>query len=194
MLGKCFCIIVAISILAGAITGNLPLLANAALDGAARAVEVVLSLAGMTALWCGIMRVLEDVGVVRFLSRLLAPLLRAVFPTAFKSGVGREEITASVSANLLGIGNAATPFALKAMEKMEMKNPHPGVATDDMVTLAVLGAASPSLLPTTMLVLRRAAGSLSPYKIILPVWICSFLTAAFSVLLSRLWSRAGRAK
>lgn len=194
MLGKCFCIIVAISLLSGAITGNLPLLANAALDGAARAVEVVLSLMGMTALWCGIMRVLEDIGVVRFLSRLLAPLLRLVFPGAWKSGVGREEITASVSANLLGIGNAATPFALKAMEKMEAENPHPGVATDDMVTLAVLGAASPSLLPTTMIVLRRAAGSLSPYKIILPVWICSLLTAFFSVLLSHLWSRTGKAR
>ena len=194
MLGKCFCIIVTISVISGTLTGNLPLLANAALDGAARGVEVVLSLAGMTALWCGIMRVLEDIGAVRLLSRLLAPLLRAVFPTAFKHGIAREEITASVSANLLGISNAATPFALKAMEKMEAENPHPGVATDDMVTLAVLGAASPSLIPTTMIALRRAAGSLSPYQIILPVWICSLLTALFSVLFSRLWSLAGKAK
>lgn len=185
MLGKCFCIIVVISVVFSLFTGTTPSLANAALDGAAQAVTLVLSLCGMMCLWCGIINVFKKAGFIDKLSRLLSPVLRHVFPTAFKTGIAREEITSAVSANILGIGNAATPFALSAMEKMN-SSVRGGKATDDMVTLAVLACSSVDILPTTLITLRRAAGSAFPYKIIVPVWICSVCCALLAVVLCRL--------
>lgn len=192
MLGICVFVLTVISVLTAALTGRLPDLSNAIVDGAGQAVSLTLSLLGMMALWCGVMRVLTEAGVIRHLSRILSPVLRPVFPRAFRTGCAREEITAAVSANILGIGNAATPLALAAMAKLQKENPTPDTASDDMVTLSVLATVSPSLLPTTIIALRRAAGAARPYEILVPVWITSFTCAAAAVLLCRLWAWAGR--
>lgn len=191
MLGKCFFVICALSVGCAAFTGNLGELAGAAVDGAARGVTLSLSMLGMMCLWCGVMEVLRDSGAIGLLSRLLRPILSRLFPEAFRNGVGDEEITASVAANMLGIANAATPFALAAMEKMDRGNDDPAAATDDMVTLAVLGSSSISLIPTTIITLRRAAGSAAPFSIIVPVWITSFICAAAGMLLCRLAAAVG---
>ncbi|MBR4881736.1 MAG: spore maturation protein A, partial [Clostridia bacterium] len=111
MLGKCFFIICVISVVCAVITGNLPNLSNAVIDGATASVELTLTLAGNMCLWCGIMEVLRSAGAIEKFSRILSPILRHVFPSAWQTGIAREEITASISANILGIGNAATPFA-----------------------------------------------------------------------------------
>lgn len=192
MLGICFFVLTAISVLTAVFTGRLPELSNAIVDGAGQAVTLTLSLLGMMTLWCGVMRVLTEAGVIRYLSRFLSPILRPVFPRAFRTGCAREEITAAVSANILGIGNAATPLALAAMAKLQAENPTPDTASDDMVTLSVLATVSPSLLPTTVIALRRAAGAARPYEILLPVWITSLSCAAAAVLLCRLCAFAGR--
>ncbi len=191
MLGKCFFVIVVLSLVFALATGNISSLAGAAIDGAARAVEIVISLVGMMSLWCGIMNVLKESGIIEKLSRCLSPLLRFIFPNAFKSGLAKEEITFAVSANLLGIGNAATPFALSAMKKMDDASKSP-FATDDMVMLTVLACSPFNILPTTLIALRRAAGSASPYRIIVPVWICSGVCAAMSVIFCRAFAAASR--
>lgn len=100
-----------------------------------------------------------------------------------------EEIAACLSANLLGMGNAATPFALAAMEKMQKSNPDPDTATDDMVTLTVLNTAAFSLLPTTLISLRQLGGSAHAASVLLPVWLVSLLSSIAAVLLSRLLRR-----
>lgn len=191
MLGKIFGIMAIAACLFGIFTGNTEALGAAVLDGASRAVEVTLSLCGMMCLWCGMMRVLQEAGAIRRLSRLLSPFLRAFFPRAYRTGEGVEEISANISANLLGIGNAATPFALSAMEKMQRSNPHPERATSEQITLAVLNTASVSLLPANLLALRRAAGSERPYAILIPVWIASAASAAMALLLTSIprWAR-----
>lgn len=186
MMEKCFFVLVSISIIFAISTGNLQDVSNAVVDGATKAISLVLSLAGAMCLWSGIMEVLREAGAVQKLSRILSPILRRVFPKTWESGQGSEEICAALSANILGIGNAATPLALSAMEKMQAANPNKERATDDMVTFAVLGASSLDLLPTTLIALRRTAGSAAPYKIILPVWICSLVCAVAGVLLSKL--------
>lgn len=194
MLGKCFFILVIVSIICATFTGNLTKLSNAVIDGASASIELTLTLAGNMCLWCGIMEVLRTAGAIEKLSRILSPILRRVFPNAWQTGTAKEEITATLSANMLGIGNAATPFALEAMTKMQQQNPTPDTATDDMVTLAVLGTASPNLLPTTLIALRRSAGSAAPFKIILPVWICSAACAIFGVFLSRSAAKIGKSQ
>lgn len=193
MLGKCFFILCAISLICAALCGNITELSNAVIDGAADSVEIVLTLCGNMCLWCGIMEMLKEAGVIGGLSRLLSPVLRHVFPDAWETGCGKQEITAAISANMLGIANAATPFAVEAMRRMQEMNPHKERATDDMVTLAVLGSASVNLLPTTLFALRRSAGSAAPYMIILPVWICSASCAIFGVFLSRTVAALGKA-
>ena len=157
MLGKIFGIICAVSFVFSIFTGNMDALAASVLEGASDAVQITVSLIGIMSLWCGIMRVLEAAGAVAVFSRLISPLLRVFFPRAYKSKKGAEEISASIAANLLGIGNAATPLALRAMEKMQEDNPDKERASDDMITLATLNSAGFSLMPTTIIALRRAA-------------------------------------
>ncbi len=185
MLGKIFGIMCLISFVFAAATGNMPALGNAVLDGAAGAVRLTISLAGIMCFWCGIMQVLADAGLISKLSALLSPMLRVFFPTAFRTGKGAEEITANISANLLGVGNAATPLAISAMQKMQGDNPDPSRASADMITLAVLNTASVSIIPSTVIALRRAAGSSEPYLVVLPVWIVSVCCAALALILTR---------
>ena len=192
MLGICFFVLVAVSWVFALCTGHLPDLSNAILDGAGQAVSLTLSLSGMMALWCGVMKVLQKAGIIERLSRWLSPILRFVFPDAWRKGTATGEITAAVSANILGIGNAATPLALSAMAKLQGENPRKDTATDDMITLAVLGTSSLDLLPTTLIALRRAAGAARPYDILVPVWITSGISAVCAVLLCRLCAWAWR--
>ena len=186
MLGKTFGILTLTALLFGFLCGNSSALGNAVLDGAARALEVLLSLCGMMCLWGGMMRVLTQAGAIRVLSRLLRPLLRLCFPTAYRTGEGVEAISANLSANLLGVGNAATPLALEAMEQLQRHNPSPEVASSEQITLAVLNTAPLTLLPANLLALRRAAGSADPYSVLLPVWIVSLLSSAMALLLTSL--------
>jgi len=171
------------------LTGKMEALSEAALIGSGKAVTVTLSLLGMMCLWGGLMRVAERAGLLRSLTRLLSPLLRRLFPDAAARGKGLPEISAALAANMLGIGNAATPLSLAAMKAL-----HDGSdrATDDMVTFTVLGTAFPSLLPTTVITLRAAAGSDNPTDLIPLVWICSTLLAILAVLLSRALRRRAR--
>ena len=186
MLGKMFGIICLISIIGGIMLGNGEALANGILDGAAGAVTLTISLCGIMSLWCGIMKVLERAGVIEKLAALLSPMLRKFFPDAYKSGEGIGEISANISANLLGIGNAATPFALKAMEKLQKINKDKTTASPDMITLAVLNTASLNIIPTTIIALRRASGSSAPYSIIPPILITSLACSALALILCTL--------
>ncbi len=192
MLGKTFSVLCILSFFSASVTGRLSLLSGAVLAGAARAVEVTLALLGMTCLWCGVLAVFRASGLLARLCKRLLPILRPLFPTAAKTGEGIEEIAMSISANLLGIGNAATPFALLAMQKMQKTNPHPDTASDDMVTLTVLSTASLSLLPTTLITLRHSAGSADPTAVVLPVLTVSALGAVLALLSARLPVLLGR--
>ena len=184
MLGKIFGIFCTLSLLFGALCGRLPEVAAAIPDGAAKAIEVTLTLLGMMCLWSGVMQVLSDAGIIKKTARIFAPFLRYVFPKAYQTGEGYEEICATLSANFLGIGNAATPFALSAMKKLQKHNPSPESADNEQITLAVLSTASMTLVPTNLLALRRAACSQNPFSIMIPVWITSLFCVTFALLLT----------
>lgn len=184
MIGKIFGALCGLSLLFGALRGRLAEVASAIPDGASKAVEVTLTLLGMMCLWSGVMQVLTDAGIIQKMARIFAPFLRYVFPKAYKTGEGYEEICATVSANFLGVGNAATPFAISAMQKMQAHNPTPDRADDEQITLAVLSTAPLTLVPANLLALRRAGGSANPFAIMLPVWITSLLCVAFSLFLT----------
>ncbi len=180
MISLCFAVIVMFSLIYATFTGNLTVMTAAVIDGCAKSVKISLELCGTACFWCGVMRVYLDSGVLDKLSRLFSPLFGRIFPTAWKTKQGMSEITAAICANLIGIGNAATPYALSAMSKMDENG-----NTPDMASFTVLGTCSVSLVPTTILTLRRAAGSSEPYSVVVPIWICSFTCAIVGIILSR---------
>ena len=164
-------------------------MAAAAVTGAGDAVELCLSMAGMLCLWTGVMEVMRQSGLAGGLSRLLRPVLGRLFPNGAKDGAVMDSLSANVSANLLGLGNAATPLGIEAAKGMSRKSP--GVASDELCLLVVCNTASIQLLPTTVAAVRAAAGCRSPFDILPAVWLASALSVAAGIwacrLLSRLW-------
>jgi spore maturation protein A len=177
-------ILMAVSFLVSLANGTVAALSEAALAGCSKAVTLTLSLLGLMCLWSGIMEAAKESGHLNRLAKLLSPLLRRLFPDAWRRGSGIPEIATAIVANILGIGNAATPLAISAMEALA-DGQEEEEASDDMVTFTVLGTAFPTLLPTTVIALRTAAGSQDPFAIVPAVWICSTSLAFFAVLLAR---------
>lgn len=176
-----------LSVVCGLITGRGAQVAAAAAEGAAAAVELTLSIGGMLCLWMGVMEVMRQSGLAEGLSRLLAPLLRRLFPEVAGDREIMDSISANVSANLLGLGNAATPLGLEAARRMGRKS-H-GVATDALCMLVVCNTASIQLIPTTVASVRAAAGCSSPFDILPAVWLASALSVGAGILACRFFAR-----
>lgn len=185
MLGKVFGMMVLVSLGFGIYNGTGEDMAAAVLEGASSALRLSLTLCGTMCLFCGVMRVLEEAGAVRWLARLFRRPLAFFFPDTAASGQGLEEICANLAANLLGVGNAATPMALAALQKLQKNNPDPNTATGDMITLTVLNTCSVAVIPSTVLALRQEAGARDPFAVLVPIWICSVTCAALALLITR---------
>jgi spore maturation protein A len=166
-------------------------LASAALEGASGAVTLGLEMAGTLCLWMGVMEVMRRAGLAEKLSHLLAPILRRLFPDFAQDREVMDTISANVSANLLGLGNAATPLGLEAAQRMSKRTP--GVAGDSLCMLVVCNTASIQLIPTTVAAVRLAAGCSTPFDILPAVWVTSGLSVVTGILaartLGRLWPR-----
>ena len=180
---------VVISILCGLATGNGPAVGAAALEGAGAAVDLCLAMAGVLCLWMGVMEIMKRSGLSAGLSRLLRPLLRRLYPEFARDREVMDCISANVSANLLGLGNAATPLGIQAAQKMSRRRP--GVACDGMCMLVVCNTASIQLIPTTVAGVRLAAGCETPFDSLPAVWLASALSVCVGILaakvLARLW-------
>ena len=178
-----------LSILCGLATGRGDLVAAAAVEGAQAAVELCVSIAGMLCLWTGVMEIMRRSGLAEGLSRLLRPVLRWLYPDFARDKAVMDSISANVSANLLGLGNAATPLGIQAAQKMSRRRP--GVACDGMCMLVVCNTASIQLIPTTVASVRLAAGCETPFDILPAVWLASTLSVCVGILaakvLARLW-------
>ena len=182
-------IIIAVSFVFALFSGNMTALSEAAVSGCSRAVTLTMSLIGMMCLWSGVMRCAEKLRFLDRLSAVMSPVLKPLFPEAWKSGRGIPEISAAITANILGVGNAATPLATAAMKSLS--DGKSDTATDDMITFTVLGTAFPCAVPTTIISLRAAAGSRTPLDILPTVWICSVCLSVFAAVLSRTLAFSG---
>ena len=183
--------IVLVSLVCGVAGGRGSEVAAAALEGTRAAVELCLSMAGVICLWSGVMEVMRQSGLAQKLSGLLRPLLRRLYPQwAAEQGV-MDSIAANVSANLLGLGNAATPLGLEAVKQMSRRSP--GVASDGMCMLVVCNTASIQLIPTTVAAIRAAQGSASPFDILPAVWLASLVSVTVGILVCKLFARRWRA-
>lgn len=180
---------VTLSLFFGLLTGNLDAVAGAALDGARSAIELSLSMAGILCLWSGVMEIMNACGLSAGLARLFRPVLRRLLPDACRDPETLAAVSANVSANLLGLGNAATPLGIRAARRMARGCG--GVASDELCRLVVLNTASIQLIPATIASVRAAAGCRTPFDILPAVWMASALSVAAGLTAARLLSRRG---
>lgn len=154
---------------------------SAALDGAKSGIELTIAIAGPLCLWSGVGKLMERLGLTGLLARLLSPLLYRIFPKAKSDPELAGALSANVCANLLGLGNAATPMGIKAAKRL--KDPgKPDIATDQMCRLVVMNTASIQLLPTTVAAVRSSAGAASPFDILPCVWSASVISVSAGLL------------
>ena len=181
---------VILSLAFGLATGSLDAVAAAAMDGAASAVELSLSMAGVLCLWSGVMEVMKVCGLSDALARAFRPVLRRLLPQASRDSETLAAVAANVSANLLGLGNAATPLGIRAARRMARGCG--GIASDELCLLVVLNTASIQLLPATIASVRSAAGAAAPFDILPSVWLSSALSVAAGLTAAKLLAHWGR--
>ena len=180
-----------ISLVYGYFNGNLDAVVEAGFSGARDAVETVLSFAGIMCLWTGILKAAEKSGISRVVKKLLSPLVRLLFPKLKKDSEAAEFITLNITANLLGMGNGATPMGIKAMNALD---DHSGRVTDEMCMFMVLNTAAFQLIPSTVIAFRSAAGSIDPFSVIIPIWITSLVSLTAGVVSVKIMCMLSRRK
>lgn len=180
----------AVSVVCAAATGRMDAVAAGALEGAAQGVELCLAMTGALCLWMGVMEVMRRSGLSEGLSRLLRPVLKRLYPDFARDEKVMDTVAANVSANLLGLGNAATPLGLEAARMMSGRTP--GVAGDSLCMLVVCNTASIQLIPTTVASVRAAAGCAAPFDILPAVWAASAAALAAGVAAAKGFARVWR--
>jgi len=189
-------LLLATSVAIAAAKGRVGALPAAIAESAGAAVTLSLALVGVLTLWLGLMKVAEQAGLVRALGRAARPILRRLFPEVPADSPALGAMVMNIAANMLGLGNAATPFGLKAMEELERANPHPGTATDAQALFCALNTASLQIVPATVIALRAAAGARQPADVLgatLCASACATATAIVSATLLRRLYPAPRA-
>lgn len=155
-----------LAIVLGGINGKIDAVTKAAIDAAAGAVTIAIGLIGVMALWLGLVKIMEDSGLMALVARLIAPVMKRLFPDIPSGHPAMGSMTMNIAANMLGLSNAATPLGLKAMEDLEKLNKVPGVATNAMCTFLTINTGSVQLIPATMISVMASAGSKDPTAII----------------------------
>jgi spore maturation protein SpmA len=175
-----------VAILAGEDPVKMAAVGDAVFDGAKASVTLAIGLAGAMTLFLGLMKVVEAAGGLDFLARLIRPVLVRLFPDVPANHPAMGAIVMNIGANVLGLGNAATPFGIKAMQELETLNKHPGTATNAMVLFLAINTSGVAVLPTGVMAMRAAAGSTAPEAIFVPTLVASMVN---TVLAAKLFSR-----
>ena len=184
--GMAFC-----AVISGMLNGKMSEVGVAAMEGAGNAIELCLTMAGAMCLWSGVMEVMRRCDLDQALAKLFRPILRLILPKAGRDPETLAALSGNVSANLLGLGNAATPLGIRAAQRMAVGAN--GIASDELCRLVVLNTASIQLLPTTVAALRSSYGYQTPFDILPCVWISSVLSVGAGLLaawlLGKVWKR-----
>jgi spore maturation protein A len=180
--------LILVSLVFGLLNGRTAAVSAAALEGAGAAAELCLKLCGALCLWSGVLKLLEKGGAAAVLGRLLRPLLLRLYPEAREDPAALAALAENMSANLLGLGNAATPAGIRAAKALARGN----TASDSLCRLTVLNSASIQLIPAAVCALRGAAGAAQPFDILPAVWLTSLCSAAAGLAAERLLRRPGR--
>lgn len=175
--------ILCLSLVCSAVLGLGSALSAAVAQGAQQGVTLAIAISGSICLWTGVGKLMEHAGITRILSKILGPVLRKIFPTTKTNETARHYLSANICANILGLGNAATPMGIQAAK--QLKDPaKPHLATDELCRLIVLNTASIQLIPANVAAVRAGLGSAAPFDILPAVWITSLCSASLGLVLA----------
>ncbi|SFF03819.1 spore maturation protein A [Paenibacillus catalpae] len=180
---------IVISVVVAAINGRIDAVTQAAFDGAKSGVTISFGLISIMVFWLGMMRIAEDAGVLKKLAKLLSPVIRRLFPDVPANHPAMGYIMSNLSANLFGLGNAATPMGIKAMQELQKLNPDQTTATPAMCTLLALNTSSITLVPTTLIAIRMNYGSANPAEIVGTTLAATFVATGAAILADRWYRR-----
>lgn len=185
--------LIMVGILYSFFTGNISVINESILTNANEALKLMMSIFPVIVLWSGIMKIAEDAGMLKKFARFLEPILSRLFPSIPKDNPSLGFIASNIAANMMGLGSAATPFGLKAMTELQKINDKKDTASTPMITFLVLNTAGVTIVPTTVLALRIAHGSLNPSEIIIPGVIATFSSCIGAVLIDYFIRKRGKA-
>lgn len=187
MLNYIWAFMVIISFVSAAFGGRIDTLSDSVISGAASAIELIISIIGILCFWSGMMEIADKTGITKGIAKAFSPLLSRLFKNVDKDSSAMKNISLNISANLMGLGNAATPLGLNAMKELKRINNNRTEATDDMVLFVVLNTASLQLIPTTLCAYRSKFGSSAPFEIIPCVWLTSVVALTVGITVAKLF-------
>lgn len=192
MVNKIWSFFIIIGLFYAIITNNYGLIGNEIISSAERSFKLVCNIFPVMALWLGIMKIASKSGLLKKISKLLNPLLRKVFNEIPDNHESLEYISSNIIANACGLGNAATPFGLKAMDSLQELNDKKEVASNSMITFLILNTSGITIIPTTIISLRMMHNSINPNSIVLLCFISSLITTIVGLFISKLISKVAK--
>ncbi len=193
MINVIWLLLMASGIIYAGLHGRIEVVTLSAISAAKSAVELTINLIGVMCLWLGIMKIAELSGLIRVLAYILTPIVGFLFPSVPRNHPAMGAIIMTISANMLGLGNAVTPLGIKAMQELQTLNPKKDTATPAMCTLLALCTTGFTLVPATIIALRSAAGSVNPTEIVGPTLVVSLVATIFVLVVDRIcravWKR-----
>lgn len=192
MLNFIWAFMMIIAFVSAIFAGKMELLSDSVIKGAGSAVELLISVTGIICFWSGMMEIADRSGITRGIAKLFSPVLSKLFKRVPKESYAMRYISLNISANLLGLGNAATPFGLSAMKELKKINNNKNEASDDMLLFVVLNTASIQLIPTTLCAYRSNYGSTAPFEIVPAVWLTSVIALFVGITVAKLFFKEER--
>ena len=189
MINKLWCFLFLIGSAYLIINGKFELLSMQVLTSGKTALDLIVQIFPLMSLWLGLMNVAKNSGLLYKISKFIEPILVKIFPDIPKGHEAFGFISFNIIANVFGLGNAATPFGIKAMESMQKLNANKDIASNSMITFLVINTCGLTLVPTTIISLRMLYNSSDPFVVILPCIVVSFLSVMFGLIVNRLWYR-----
>lgn len=186
MLNILWPIFLVVSFVYAILLGRVSEINNSIFESTKSAVELGISMLGTICLWNGLMEIASKTNIVKHLTKILNPLMKKLFPDIKKEDKVYEEITMNIIANIMGLGNAATPLGLKALKSMQTKNKEKDRLSNSMALFIVLNTASIQIIPTTVIAIRNSLGSKNPVGMIIPVWIATICAACAGITASKI--------
>ena len=194
MINYIWCGMIIIGIIVGTITGNIEAVSTAAIEWAETAVELSLGLIGVMALWLGLMKIAEEAGIVRGMGLLVKPIMVRLFPEVPADHPAMGSIVANMAANLFGLGNAATPLGIKAMQELQDLNENKEEASNAMVTFLAINTSSVTLISSSTIAYRSAAGAANPADIIGPTIVATAVSTTVAIIACKLLEKLPKYK
>lgn len=183
-----------ISFIYGILRGNVEAINKSIFESATNAVELSITFLGTICLWNGIMKIAQETSFVERLTKLLRPIVDFLFPDSKKNEKAKQEISMNIIANILGLGNAATPLGLKAMKTLQKENEKKDTISNSMAMFIVINTASLQLIPTTVIAIRASLGSNNPTQIIFPVWGATIIAAISAIIATKIFIKIDKNK